>query len=40
LAPEGEDGLATRRSKVELYEQIRQEYEHGAGTIREVARKL
>jgi transposase len=25
---------------VELYEQIRQEYEHGAGTIRAVARKL
>jgi transposase len=25
---------------VELYEQIRQEYEHGAGTIREVARRL
>jgi transposase-like protein len=25
---------------VELYEQIRREYEHGAGTIREVARKL
>ncbi len=25
---------------MELYEQIRQEYEQGAGTIREVARKL
>ena len=25
---------------MELYEQIRQEYEHGAGTIRAVARKL
>jgi hypothetical protein len=25
---------------VELYEQIRREYEHGAGTIRAVARKL
>jgi len=35
-----EGGLATRRSKVELYEQIRREYEHGAGTVRAVARKL
>ena len=25
---------------MELYEEIRREYEHGAGTIREVARKL
>jgi len=25
---------------VELYEQIRREYEHGSGTIREVSRKL
>ena len=25
---------------MELYEQIRREYEHGAGTIRAVARKL
>jgi len=25
---------------VELYEQIRREYEHGAGTIRAVARRL
>ncbi len=32
--------LENRRVKVELYEQIRREYEHGAGTIRAVARKL
>jgi transposase-like protein len=32
--------LANRRRKVELYEQIRQEYERGAGTIRAVARKF
>jgi len=32
--------LSTRRSKVELYEHIRREYEHGAGTIRAVARRL
>jgi len=32
--------LGTRRSKVELYELIRLEYEHGAGTVRSVARKL
>jgi transposase len=32
--------LENRRAKVELYEQIRREYEHGAGTIRAVARKL
>jgi len=38
--PGSEDGLAIRRSKVELYEQIRREYEHGAGTIRAVSRKL
>ena len=25
---------------MELYEQIRREYEHGSGTIREVSRKL
>ena len=25
---------------MELYEQIRREYEHGAGTVRAVARKL
>lgn len=29
-----------RRTKVELFEQIRREYEHGAGTIRGVANKL
>jgi hypothetical protein len=39
FGPGSEDGLSTRRSKVELYEQIRREYEHGAGTIRAVARK-
>jgi len=32
--------LENRIAKVELYEQIRREYEHGAGTIRAVARKL
>ena len=29
-----------RKRKVELFEQIRREYEHGAGTIKGVARKL
>ncbi len=29
-----------RRSKVELFEQIRREYQHGVGTIRAVAEKL
>ena len=29
-----------RRKKVELFEQIRREYEHGVGTIRAVANKL
>jgi transposase len=29
-----------RRRKVELFEQIRREYEEGAGTIRSVAKKL
>jgi transposase len=29
-----------RRKKVELFEQIRREYEHGAGTIRAVAKEL
>src|SRR5688572_9033039 len=29
-----------RRAKVELYEQIRREYEFGVGTIKGVARKL
>ena len=38
--PEGDVVLENRRVKVELYEQIRREYEHGAGTIRAVARKL
>jgi transposase len=32
--------LENRRAKVELYEQMRREYEHGAGTIRAVARKF
>jgi ActR/RegA family two-component response regulator len=29
-----------RRTKVELFEQIRREYEFGVGTIRAVAQKL
>jgi hypothetical protein len=29
-----------RRAKVELFEQIRREYEFGAGTIKGVARKF
>jgi len=29
-----------RRAKVELFEQIRREYEFGAGTIRGVAQQL
>jgi hypothetical protein len=29
-----------RRAKVELFEQIRREYEHGEGTIRGIAKKL
>lgn len=29
-----------RRAKVELFEQIRREYEHGGGTIRGIARKF
>ena len=29
-----------RRAKVELFEEIRREYEHGGGTIRGIARKL
>ncbi len=29
-----------RRTKVELFEQIRREYEHGVGTIKGVARKF
>ncbi|MDA8306959.1 MAG: IS21 family transposase [Deltaproteobacteria bacterium] len=32
--------LNRRRRKVELFEEIRREYEHGVGTIRAVARKL
>jgi transposase len=32
--------LEKRRTKVELYEDIRREYEHGVGTIRGVAQKL
>jgi hypothetical protein len=28
-----------RRAKVELFEQIRREYEHGGGTIRGIAKK-
>src|SRR6266516_3398016 len=39
-SPEGRTVLENRRAKVELYEQIRREYEHGGGTIRAVARKL
>src|SRR6266581_5553511 len=39
-SPEGDAILENRRAKVELYEQIRREYEHGGGTIRAVARKL
>ena len=29
-----------RRAKVELFEQIRREYEHGGGTIRGIAKKF
>jgi hypothetical protein len=29
-----------RRAKVELFEQIRREYEHGGGTIRGITKKL
>ena len=29
-----------RRAKVELFEQIRREYQHGGGTIRGIAKKL
>jgi transposase-like protein len=29
-----------RRAKIELFEQIRREYEHSGGTIREIAKKL
>ena len=34
-----ETGL-DRRAKVELFEQIRREYDYGVGTIKGVARKL
>jgi hypothetical protein len=34
------EDLLDRRRKVELFEQIRREFEHGAGTIRAVAKKL
>jgi hypothetical protein len=40
LNPGNEDGLAIRRGRMELYEQVRRGYEHGAGTIRAVARRL
>ena len=33
-------GPVSRRSKVELFEEIRREYEFGAGTIQGAARKL
>src|SRR5216683_2435317 len=39
----GRSGMETslnRRAKLELFEQIRREYEHGVGTIKGVARKL
>src|SRR6266487_2544038 len=36
-SPEGDAILENRRAKVELYEQIRREYEHGGGTIRALA---
>jgi len=32
--------LHRRKSKVELFEQIRREYEHGVGTIKGVAQKF
>ena len=32
--------MKRRKSKVELFEQIRREYEHGVGTIQGVARKF
>jgi transposase len=34
------EGWLHRRTKVELFEEIRREYEHGAGTIKGVAKKL
>jgi hypothetical protein len=33
-------GRVDRRAKVELFEQIRREYEHGGGTIRGISKKL
>jgi hypothetical protein len=33
-------GRLNRRQKVELFEQIPREYEHGVGTIKGVARKF
>src|SRR5687767_15762619 len=33
-------GPVDRRTKVELFERIRREYEHGVGTVRAVAKKL
>lgn len=30
----------SRRRKVELFEEIRRDYEHGVGTIKGIARKL
>jgi hypothetical protein len=33
-------GRVDRRAKVELFEQIRSEYEHGGGTIRGIAKEL
>jgi ActR/RegA family two-component response regulator len=32
--------MRRRKATVELFEQIRREYEHGVGTIRAVAKKL
>ncbi len=36
----GNGGRLNRRQKVELFEQIRREYEYGVGTIKGVARKF
>src|ERR1700754_698624 len=35
-----EEGRLDRRAKVELFEEIRREYQFGVGTIKGVARKL
>ena len=32
--------MGRKRATVELFEEIRREYEHGAGTVKGVARKL